>query len=872
VGNMGLNSSSVIHCFSTGAIEGEEHVGGLVGITYGSITQCYSTCDVVGSERVGGLLGDNRQGFVNCCYSTGEVTGEKYVGGLVGYNGFYTQVIQCYSTGLVDGIGLPIGGLVGYNWGSIDNSFWDIQTSNQSWSAGGIGLTTDEMQDVQTYLDAGWNWVDKIENGTSEVWLMPEEGGYPTLAIFSGYTPPQLRGLGTSKEPYLLSDAIELGAIVHYSPEAHYRMTASIDLVDIDWGTAVIPRFAGTFDGNNLTISHLTIEGGRYLGLFGCLSSRGKIIDLGVVDVNIAGSDYVGGLVGWHNGKTIGSYSTGTVRGREQIGGLVGRNRQSDIIQCYSTCKVDGIEAVGGLTGLNDEATLISESYSAGHVSGEICVGGLVGISDATQNWDGGIIINCYNTSTVSGETKVGGIVGSIIGPVDPGFTPWIRPPIPTEITNCYNTGTVSGNKYVGGLVGSGDSIINSCFWDTEASGCSENNGGGTGKATEEMQAATTFHIWDGCGVWTIDDGNDYPRLAWENKPGEVIETVRAIDVLMGTGTEDDPFLIYTSEELNMLGLLKCDWDKHFKLMADIDLAAYTGTDFNIIGRYVQWPEELAEPFTGVFDGNHHTISNFSFASRDALSLGIFGYVSGPGARISNLGLIDPNIEANDGFRIGSLVGHLSEGTITNCFVKGGRVAGDITVGGLIGYNDGTITNCYSNNMVNGSGSIGGLVGYNSYAVTACYSASMVSGSECVGGLVGSNNGTIASNYSTGTVSGWKYVGGLVGTNWYSEYSFRTGTITTSYSTGAVSGNEFVGGLVGDNDANITSSFWDMETSGQATSDGGTGKTTDEMQTATTFLEVGWDFVDEIENDTEDIWWILEGQDYPRLWWETSDL
>jgi len=66
----------------------------------------------------------------------------------------------------------------------------------------------------------------------------------------------------------------------------------------------------------------------------------------------------------------------------------------------------------------------------------------------------------------------------------------------------------------------------------------------------------------------------------------------------------------------------------------------------------------------------------------------------------------------------------------------------------------------------------------------------------------------------------------------------------------------------------ITNSFWDKETSGQSTSAGGTGKTTAEMQTTDTFLEAGWDFVDETENGTEDIWWILEGQDYPRLWWE----
>jgi hypothetical protein len=71
--------------------------------------------------------------------------------------------------------------------------------------------------------------------------------------------------------------------------------------------------------------------------------------------------------------------------------------------------------------------------------------------------------------------------------------------------------------------------------------------------------------------------------------------------------------------------------------------------------------------------------------------------------------------------------------------------------------------------------------------------------------------------------------------------------------------------------ASITSSFWDVETSGLSSSDGGIGKTTAKMQTAGTFLAAGWDFVGETVNGTEDIWWILEGQDYPRFWWESTE-
>ena len=65
-----------------------------------------------------------------------------------------------------------------------------------------------------------------------------------------------------------------------------------------------------------------------------------------------------------------------------------------------------------------------------------------------------------------------------------------------------------------------------------------------------------------------------------------------------------------------------------------------------------------------------------------------------------------------------------------------------------------------------------------------------------------------------------------------------------------------------------TASFWDIETSSQIASVVGTGLTTTKMQTTSTFLDAGWGFIDETENGTDDIWWILEGQDYPRLWWE----
>jgi hypothetical protein len=124
--------------------------------------------------------------------------------------------------------------------------------------------------------------------------------------------------------------------------------------------------------------------------------------------------------------------------------------------------------------------------------------------------------------------------------------------------------------------------------------------------------------------------------------------------------------------------------------------------------------------------------------------------------------------------------------------------------------------------------------------------------------------------YSTGEVTGDGQVGGLVGANYRCDDGFCfSGGVIKSYSTGLVEGDEYVGGLVGSGfPEEVIDSFWDTETSAQQASEGGTGKTTAEMQTAGTFLDAGWDLADETANGTEDIWCICEGTNYPRLVWQ----
>jgi hypothetical protein len=334
-----------------------------------------------------------------------------------------------------------------------------------------------------------------------------------------------------------------------------------------------------------------------------------------------------------------------------------------------------------------------------------------------------------------------------------------------------------------------------------------------------------------------------------------------------GCGEPNNPYLIYNPRQMNEIGANSPDWDKHFKLMADIDLREYTGTAFNIIGRWKGLNRPGNVPFTGVFDGNLHTISNFSYISAYENGIGLFGYVDDPNAEIRDLGLIDCDVElqGSQGDYVGSLVGYLSNGSINGCYAVGGSTLGGAIVGGLVGKNGGIITNCYASASTSGEEDIGGLIGFNTGTINKSFSEGMAYGeNKRVGGLVGGCSGSITNCYSRSTVFGDKYghVGGLVG---HSSFS----TITNCYSIGSVFGSYYTGGLLGSSTGvTVKNCFWDIEASDQMNSEGGSALTTAEMQTARTFLDAGWDFVNDTENGIEDIWWILEGQDYPRLWWE----
>jgi hypothetical protein len=172
---------------------------------------------------------------------------------------------------------------------------------------------------------------------------------------------------------------------------------------------------------------------------------------------------------------------------------------------------------------------------------------------------------------------------------------------------------------------------------------------------------------------------------------------------------------------------------------------------------------------------------------------------------------------------VGGLVGNTTGGTITRAYVSG-SVAGAVTVGGLVGNStDGAISQSFSTGSVSATGNnAGGLVGYN-------------------------RGGSISQSFSTAAVSGAASAGGLVGTN-------NAGQVSQSYAAGPVTGTNKPGGLIGSNSGTVTFSYWDTQATGQATSAGGTGLTTAQLQSG---LPSGFD---------PTVWGSQPG-DYPYLLW-----
>jgi hypothetical protein len=909
------SESTLIHCDTTGDVTGCISIGGLLGQTDGSSNRiycCYSSCSVNGTKaNIGGLIGELQGGLLTCsyatgtviltgnsnsinaggllgslngyygecevryCYAAGSVSGFRYTGGLIGYNN-QGKIVSCYSAGPVSvGIGSEYwGGLVGWTNRLPQSCYWDIEASGQSTSAGGDGKTTEQMKQLDTFLFWGryQQWV--INDGKEYPHLVWEEtpGALIEYALYSG-------GSGTEDDPYLIGSVRDLMAMRSFPEDwdKFFEMTADIDLSGYTFERALIAPdendsdegfqgtwFSGVFDANDCVITNLTIiTGGKnidYLGLFGGLCGS-KVLDMGLENVVISGSDgsrCIGGLAGAYtiNCNDCGifnSYANVNIssgRWSDSIGCLVGYN-EGNIAGCCSAGSIscaDYSKYIGGLTGAN-----ISNKVHHSYFTGSITV--------------------------VGSSEHIGGLIGKNSG----------------DIAFCFTVSTITagtGLRILGGLVGSTEYTVRCSYWNTDISGLLT-SAGGEGKTTEQMMQLDTFKRWGREGnYWRIDEGNDYPHLFWEGTTGRVITYEPYFD---GAGTQEDPYLIASSDDLLDVSVYLEDWDKHFVMIDNIDLSSYSFERAVIAPDWSNaYPDWFDGPeFSGTWNGQDYTIRDLTIQTSTTREyLGLFGVLNAK-SYIHNLHMENVYISGQGSSKyIGGLAGYNS-GEISRCSTWGKLIGGAYSsrLGGIVGENTGQLIDCHTNiDIIVGTTSfqIGGLVGSDGGGEFLCSAVGSIGAgkdSDDIGGLIGRcGNSTISNCWSSVnvSVSGIESlnVGGLLG------YGEGCG-INHCYATGVASRSQSNwGGLAGCyRYGRIKNSFWDTDvysririsppkSIGASVTYPGQlpyeayGKPTVELWAIDTYTSHGWDFVGERDNGQEDVWTICDGMNYPRFSWQ----
>ena len=646
--------------------------------------------------------------------------------------------------------------------------------------------------------------------------------------------------------------------------------------------------FSGTFNGNSHTISGLTLDSDTIysVGLFGYISGA-TIEKVNLEELSITNETtpyYVGGIVGNAvSASTIDScYVSGNISAQAyDVGGICGRyygnsNTGGKITNCSASCVVDGYDFVGGIAGYASYMTIMN-CASSGHISGDLVTGGPGGVVGCAESVT---VQNCFSSCDILGNSKYAG-----------GFAAYTYSCTYTNNYSIGSVQGNESTERVGGFFGGQwSNTISNCYWETADGIFSSGTNFSTTNVTVESEAdmkSNDFAVLlntnalaiTGAASWVIVSGENsgYPKLSgvgvygalsapfafnaevgghttvgytlsakydycdlhnaaesgstyqWyratdssgsnateidgqtqqtyvvtvddlgkyfyvEIRPSngtyagdtvvsDISGEIKSCEFAGGLGTDDDPYIITTLTQLEAV----TDYpDACFELGNNITDALTAPICSN------------TSQFTGSFDGKGYSIT-IDMSISDISYVGAFGYIGSSG-QVSNLTVT---------------------GSVTSSYDTG-------YVGGLTGYNAGTVENCISSVTVTANGTTayyaGGLVGYNTGTITGCSATGDVSGgsteSFCIGGLVGQNfnvntsSGTLTSTavitdcYATGTVTSVTatnkgYVGGLLGANYSASTTSLTTPaygITNCFATGNVSAaGGYIGGFTGYN-------------------------------------------------------------------------
>ena len=853
----GVNNGTIAASWSGGAVLGDRTVGGLIGANNGAgrVIACYSHASAHAESpsqssgaSLGGLVGYNiGTASVIASYATGAATstsGAFYLGGLVGENDSGTITNSYYDTNTSVSAGPGSGQstaalqtVLGYagvyaNWNvNVDgvagnDDPWDFGQAGEypalkyggmdpaKQREGNVDYDRDGDRLIEITTLAQLNVIRHDTNGDGTV-----SAGAPTTAYNAAFPnrSDALEGnlgcVGGTCAGY------ELAADLDFDTDgdgATYSGTGASATGDTDDdynsggnGFEPIGTFTSTFKGNGHVISNLFIRRvtTNSVGLFGTTSGSARIESVGLKDAFVDARNWTGALVGTNYGTVAASWSSGAVRGRLSVGGLVGLSS----------------DTVSGQTGV------ITASYSRASVHAKL----------------------------TSGNANVSGLVGSVNSASSS-----------TLVSASYSTGAPSAAGTATAIAGltnvSGSAAVAASYWDTTSSGRAS-GGGGAGQNTAALQSPTgytgIYANWnvnvDGtAGVddpWDFGQEGAYPTLKFggmdpaDQRFGDYdldgdglieISSLAQLDAVRhdldgnGDATHADYVAAFPDRITTSGARMGCPSGTcaGYELIADLDFdtdgdgATYTGSGASAAGdpgdAYYNggsgWAQIGADTsgnrFTSTFKGNGHLISNLFIRRTGADDVGLFGAISG---RVESVGL------------------------------KNAYVYADNYVGGLVGTSRGTVVASWSGGAIRGTRYVGGLVGYTlNGSITASYSrasahASRTSGGALVGGLTGrTDSSSVTASYSTGAIS--------AGTT--SDVAGLTNLLSAS---------------------NVDNSYWDTTTSdiSAATGGGGAGHDTATLQAPTgyTGIYAAWNVDVDGVTGGDDPWDFGGAGAYPRL-------
>jgi hypothetical protein len=275
------------------------------------------------------------------------------------------------------------------------------------------------------------------------------------------------------------------------------------------------------------------------VGLMGCVEPAGEIRGLRLVDARVTTgvhNFYVGLLAG----RNLGTVSDCSVQGTlltegncELVGGMAGFNEGS-LTRCGVDCRIGASGGwMGGLVGVNLGQISQCAVRGSSELSGWLAVGGVAGLNSC------GRIYDTYSMLSIAAPTSARGGTGGLVGRVDSAgphtlssgsgnrtITVQWQGSGENLIRNCYAAGRISGDtqtqsvfQRMGGLISwvSGKCTVTGSVWDVESTGIRFSDAG-TGLKTQQMMDSATLasYGFDLVDTWTLCEGEDYPRLRWE--------------------------------------------------------------------------------------------------------------------------------------------------------------------------------------------------------------------------------------------------------------------------------------------------------------------------------------------------------------------